>query len=138
MEVPKVANTGATGAADSTTRTSAGDLDYNAFLKLLVAQMKNQDPLEPMKSSDYVAQLATFSQVEKSVQMNDRINDLLSISRMQQAEGIIGLVATSADGTNEGVVMSAKVVDGKVVASLSNGQEMTIDSTVKLSGIVTS
>jgi flagellar basal-body rod modification protein FlgD len=134
MEVNKVDNSGTAVGVDAKLRTSAADLDYNAFLKLLVAQMKNQDPLEPMKSSDYVAQLATFSQVEKSVQMNDRINELLSVGRMQQAEGIIGLVATSADGTKQGVVMGAKVVDGKVVASLSSGQELTIDSTVTISG----
>src|SRR3712207_8435764 len=35
------------------------------FLKLLMAQMKNQDPTEPMKSTEYMAQLATFSQVEQ-------------------------------------------------------------------------
>ena len=45
-------------------------MDYNAFLKLLIAQMKNQDPTEPMTSTQYMAQFATFSQVEQSIKTN--------------------------------------------------------------------
>ena len=59
--------------ANTSTNKSTGSktqVDYQSFLKLLMAQMKNQDPTKPMESTEYVAQLATFSQVEQSVQMN--------------------------------------------------------------------
>lgn len=49
--------------------TSNDTLDKNAFLNLLVAEMKYQDPLEPSSNTDYVAQLATFSQVESMQNM---------------------------------------------------------------------
>ena len=62
--------------------TATPTVDYNSFLKLLLAEMKNQDPLNPMKGSEYVAQLATFSQVEKSVQINDRLGALLTSSQL--------------------------------------------------------
>ena len=45
---------------------SKTEVDYQSFLKLLVAQMKNQDPTNPMDSTQYVAQLAAFSQFEQS------------------------------------------------------------------------
>src|SRR5688500_12169668 len=78
--------------------TSSGDasaLGYDAFLKLLIAQMQNQDPMKPMDSSDYVAQLATFSQVERTIQTNGKITELLSTVRLQQAESLIGRSATA-------------------------------------------
>lgn len=118
----------ATGSAGSST------LDYSAFLKLLVAQMQNQDPLEPMKSSDYVAQLATFSHVEKSVEMNSRMADLLATVQLQQAASLVGQTVTSADGTVSGTVASATVGDGHVVAILADGREIVVGAGVKLGG----
>lgn len=127
------ANAGAPATAGQAA-TGAASLDYNAFLKLLIAQMKNQDPTEPMKSSDYVAQLATFSQVEKSVQMNDRLAALLTSSQLTQATGLIGRTVTSGDGAISGVATSARIGSDGVVAVLSNGLELAIADGVTISG----
>jgi flagellar basal-body rod modification protein FlgD len=125
-------------ASDSTqsssTKASGDTLGYDAFLKLLMAQMQNQDPMQPMNSSDYVAQLATFSQVEKTIELKDRVTDLLSTAKMQQAEGLIGKTVVSSDGEINGVVSSAKVVGSDVVAVLKNGKEVTIGPGVVISG----
>ena len=51
------------------TAASKSTADYQSFLKLLVAQMKNQDPSNPMDATQYVAQLATFSQVVEAVKV---------------------------------------------------------------------
>ena len=64
-------------ATETAAKSSVGDLDYNAFLKLLIAQMKNQDPTKPMDSTAFMAQLATFSQVEQSVSTNTKLDSLL-------------------------------------------------------------
>ena len=47
--------------------------DFETFLKLLTAQLRNQDPLQPMDSTEFVAQLASFSAVEQQVRANDRL-----------------------------------------------------------------
>lgn len=60
----------------TTTEAVKSELDKDAFLSLLVAQMQNQNPLEPMDNTEYIAQLAQFSSLE---QMNN-MNDLLSQS----------------------------------------------------------
>jgi flagellar basal-body rod modification protein FlgD len=109
-------------------------LGYDAFLQLLIAQMQNQDPMEPMKSSDYVAQLATFSQVEKSIAMNDRLAALLSATRITQAEGIIGKSVTSADGAISGVATAARVAGDEVVATLADGREVTLEPGITIGG----
>ena len=72
------AASGAQTYNNGTQQTAAPQtVDYQAFLRLLVAEMKNQDPTSPMESTDYVAQLATFSQVEQSVQANAKLDQIL-------------------------------------------------------------
>ncbi len=125
MEVSGVLNTNKTNETQTPTQaTAAPTLDYNAFLHLLIAQMRNQDPMEPMKSSDYVAQLATFSQVEKTIQTNERIASLLNTNNLQLAESLIGKTVISEEHGTAGVVVAAKVVDNGVVVLLDNGQEI--------------
>ena len=60
----------------STAQSSPSDLDYNSFLKLLIAQLQNQDPSQPMDSTAFVAQLASFSQVEQSINAQQQRLDL--------------------------------------------------------------
>jgi flagellar basal-body rod modification protein FlgD len=67
--------------------------DFNMFLKLLVTQMQNQDPLNPMDSTQYTQQLAQYSQVEQTVQQTGTLKDILarlSTQDMSQAAGFIG------------------------------------------------
>ena len=115
-----------TAAYTPASQPQAATVDYQAFLKLLVAQMKNQDPTSPMESTDYVAQLATFSQVEQSVQINNRLDQILQASVLSQAGSIIGRTVTSEDGTITGEVTALRVISGGAVAILANGQELLL------------
>ncbi len=54
------------------------DADFDTFLALLTAQLKNQDPLEPVDSTQFVAQLAQFSAVEQQVETNNALQDILA------------------------------------------------------------
>lgn len=131
--VGDVTSVGAVSAANGLLKAepTAGQkasLDYDAFLKLLIAQMQNQDPMNPADSSDYIAQLATFSQVEQSIQSNDRLSDLLISSLVSQAGSIVGHTIQSADGEIAGRVVSARIENGGVVATLADGQELLVQS----------
>lgn len=64
----------ATDVASAT--KNAHSKDYDMFLKMLVAQMKNQDPLSPMDPTEYVSQIATFTQVEQLTSMNTKMDGL--------------------------------------------------------------
>ena len=86
MEVNSI-GAGAAAQQNSTSPAGNASLDYDAFLKLLVAELKNQDPTEPMKSTDYVAQLATFSNVEQAIQTNSKLDSLLSSTALAQIDG---------------------------------------------------
>lgn len=67
--------------------------DYEMFLQMLTTQMTNQDPLNPVDSSDYAVQLATFSSVEQQVLTNDLLTDLtamLSSSGLSDMANFVG------------------------------------------------
>jgi flagellar basal-body rod modification protein FlgD len=121
-------------AASSATKTKgSGTVDYNAFLQLLIAEMKNQDPTEPMKSSEYMAQFASFSNVEQAIQINKKLDSLLTATALSQADALLGHTVTSADGKISGKVKSLKIVHGGLVAILDNGKELPIGEGVKIS-----
>ena len=118
------------GANQASQQTSKTAVDYQSFLKLLIAEMKNQDPTKPMDSTEYVAQLATFSQVEQSVQTNSKLDELLQTSALAQAGNIIGHTVTSADGDTSGTVSSVRLTSDGLVAILDTGEEVTMQSGV--------
>ena len=120
-------------AATQSDQVSKTQVDYQSFLKLLVAQMKNQDPTNPMDSTQYMAQLAAFSQVEQSVQMNTKLDQMLQSSTLEQAASIIGRTVTSADGVTTGKVEEVRLVSNGIVAVLEGGAEVTVGPGVKIS-----
>jgi flagellar basal-body rod modification protein FlgD len=112
-----------TGTTETKSKTA---VDYESFLKLLVAEMKNQDPTKPMESTDFVAQLATFSQVEQSVQSNSKLDQILQSTALSQAGSLIGREITSSDGKTSGIIAEVKIKSGGVVAVLEGGKEITV------------
>ena len=126
----------ATSASTYTTQSDAvskTQVDYQSFLKLLVAQMKNQDPTNPMDSTQYMAQLASFSQVEQSVQMNQKLDEMLQSSTLAQADAIIGRTITSADGETSGKVAEVRLFANGIVAVLEGGREVVVEPGVRVS-----
>ncbi len=73
--------------------------DFQTFLTMLTAQMQNQDPLNPIESTDYAVQLATFSSVEQQVKTNDLLAGLgqqFAAMGIAQAAGWVGMEAKVA------------------------------------------
>src|ERR1700739_4982397 len=119
---PTTSTTGATSTtSSSTTSNSAATLNYNSFLTLLIAEMKNQDPTQPMDPSQMVSQLATISEVGQGVQTNATLSSLLTATSLSQAEQLVGQTITSPDGATSGQVASVSVTSTGAVAHLTNG-----------------
>ena len=94
----------AASAATSLTPTAAGmrtQVDKNQFLKLLVAQISHQDPLKPMESTEYAAQLAQFSQVEQAVAQTSALETLsaqMTALANNESIALVGKTATLRGG----------------------------------------
>lgn len=129
--------TGATSAPNTSSSASASSkatMNYNAFLKLLIAQIKAQDPTDPMKGSEQIAQLATFSQVEQSIKTNSNLENLIQAQGIGQASALIGKSVTSADGETSGVIKEVRIASDGVVATTTAGKEIRIESGIKVKG----
>lgn len=84
MDVPPSSSaTTSTASAKAKATSGAGEgagltADFDTFLKLLTTQLKYQDPLQPMESTEFVAQLASFSAVEQQIGANTRLDSILT------------------------------------------------------------
>ncbi len=118
---------GAVGSTSTTTATpSAANLDYEAFLKLLVAQLEHQDPTKPMDSTEFVSQLATFSQVEQNIATNAKLDALLTASSLELAANLVGRQVTSPDQSVSGKVESVRISAEGPVATLADGSTLML------------
>ena len=86
---------------DGADQPAAPDADFQTFLVLLTAQLRNQDPLQPLDSTQFVAQLASFSTVEQLVGVNDRLDAQTARAATESSAGYagwIGRAASAVDG----------------------------------------
>ena len=131
-----VTDTASTAKTTVTAASSAGLLtDYNLFLKLLTTQMTNQDPLDPMDTSEYTAQLVQYSQVEQSIQQTGALGDILGqmlSQQMAQASSYIGREArfdSAVSGLGDGPASWTYYVDGTpgtITATIKDAQGATV------------
>ncbi|GHU40957.1 hypothetical protein FACS1894111_02450 [Clostridia bacterium] len=120
--IKPIENGKVTGNNDSgTTRKAGGTMGKDAFLQLLVAQMKYQDPLEPASNTEYVAQLATFSSLEEMQNLNTAMKE-------GEAANLVGKQVimkvtdpvTGAESFVSGKVNYVMKENGKMVLSVGN------------------
>ena len=101
---------------DKTTevKDTNSSLDKDAFLQLLVAQMKYQDPLEPTSNTEYISQLATFSELEEMQNVSASVE-------MQRANNLVGqyVFVKTDNGFKEGMVDYVVYQGGKVYLSVN-------------------
>jgi flagellar basal-body rod modification protein FlgD len=124
----------ASGAASSSNAaTSASMVNYNDFLTILMAELKNQDPTQPSDPAQMVSQLASFSQVEQQVNTNSKLDTLLSSMAIAQAGSLIGHTVTSSDGTQSGTVTSVNITSTGSVAVLDSGKTLPLSAGISVS-----
>lgn len=116
----------ATALSRTNSTNSAASLDYDSFLRMFVAQLQNQDPLNPMEGTEYTAQLAQFSNLEQSIKSNEKLDGLMSQLSLSQANALIGRTATTADGAISGVIETVTILSDGSVANLADGTTLPL------------
>ena len=106
-------------------------LGYDQFLQLLCAEMQYQDPLEPTSNTDYVAQMATFSQLEATLSMKDSLSDSSDSTIKSMANALVGKEVVVVDDESEtgfadGIVDYVMYKDGETYLSI-NDKLYTLD-----------
>jgi flagellar basal-body rod modification protein FlgD len=93
-----------------------GDLGKDAFLKLFVAQLQHQDPMNPMNDSEFMGQMASFSTLEQVSNLATANEKIASNLTSTSAIGLIGRTVTYMDANDEihtGTVEKVATTDGK-------------------------
>lgn len=113
-------------ASESNKRTGAGEpgdktgLGKDSFLKLLVTELRHQDPTRPMEDREFIAQMAQFSTLEQMTNLNNEVKSLLSSSRSSEAYGVLGREIESLDTATN------KRVSGTVTSVFYRGDELVL------------
>lgn len=131
--VSSVSNLLGSGGGSSVSTAEAATVDYDAFLNLLVTQLRNQDPTEPTDNAQLMSQLASFSAVEQQIQTNEKLDTLLASNALGEASNMIGKTITSADGSASGKVTSVVLAEGGVAAELEDGTKISVGSGTRIS-----
>jgi flagellar basal-body rod modification protein FlgD len=112
------AATGLAALQGRDTKRSDNVLGRDHFLQLLLAQMRFQDPLDPIKDAEFVAQLAQFSTLESIEKLNESFTDLLLIQQLTQGANLVGrTIVFQRPGSatpEEGVVDRISIENGKL------------------------
>jgi flagellar basal-body rod modification protein FlgD len=134
----KTSSTTTGGIASATNSATGGQaLGKDAFLQLLVTQLKNQNPLDPQDNSAFVAQLAQFSSLEGITTLNSTVSGLAgnyNSSQALQASSLVGrnvIVQTNtaqlddpSKGLTGSVNLSTSIAEGTVTISQTGGELM--------------
>jgi len=121
----------------STTGAGGNTLGKDEFLKILITQLQNQDPAQPMQDRDFIAQMAQFSSLEQMMNVGSELKMLRQ--SLGIASGLIGQQATwmtydeagEPAGERSGVVEAIVMRSGEQYAVV-DGQEVSLDAITKL------
>jgi flagellar basal-body rod modification protein FlgD len=114
-----------TGSAPPGTQAVSGknaDLGKDQFLKLFVAQLQHQDPMNPMEDADFMGQMASFSTLEQVTNLAAANQAMAANLQLSQSVGLLGRTVTwtdDADVSHTGVVEKVSQQDGHPVLTVS-------------------
>jgi flagellar basal-body rod modification protein FlgD len=115
MSINAINSSGSISNFNQISRIPSQVLDQDDFLKLVMAQMTAQDPLNPKKDTDFIAQMAQFSALEQSRSMQSDMSKLRSEQQVLQANSLLSRQVTLMDSDQQvirGVVSAVHMLDG--------------------------
>jgi flagellar basal-body rod modification protein FlgD len=145
VQVPQTSNPAISTVGGASTSTSSGSVDKTKqlgkqdFLKLLLAQLQNQDPMKPMDDSQMIAQMAQFSALEATQQLQQTIQQNNNVQTIFGAGALIGkyVQANQSDGSDViGAVTGVDFTstDGVVAPTLQvNGKDVDYSTVLRVS-----
>ncbi|MGM0471504.1 MAG: flagellar hook capping FlgD N-terminal domain-containing protein [Bacillota bacterium] len=122
---------------DDTTADSSKNLGKDEFLELLVTQLKNQDPLDPMDNKEFISQTAQFTSLEQMKNMNTNLESALKMQDLTQTSSLIGKEVELVD-SESGEEISGQVekivMDEDDPLLVVNGNEYELGSVSEVLG----
>ncbi|CAN5424291.1 N/A [soil metagenome] len=127
MTTTGIGATSNTNSSSSTAKNSALALKPEDFIKMMVTQLQNQDPTQPVKNEELLAQMSQIGQLQSSTTLTTTLQGLTLQSQIGSAANLIGKTVSGLNSGNDpvsGLVTSVKVSGSDVNLELDNGQEL--------------
>jgi flagellar basal-body rod modification protein FlgD len=115
---------------DASSQADRMGLGRDAFMKLLLAQLRYQDPLQPMDDTDFIAQLAQLNTLEQLERLNQSFEGFMEQQNLMRGAELIGRTVSAmmeGEGIVEGIVSAAKFRNGEVILVI-DGTEVSLQS----------
>jgi flagellar basal-body rod modification protein FlgD len=118
-----------TAVSDTASATQAKPMGMEDFLKVLLTQLVYQDPLKPMDNQEFMAQMAQFTSLEQTQQMNEKMTTLVSNQAALQSIGLIGRTVeiSTASGPLTGQVSSLSFAGDSPSMSVTTSSGTTLE-----------
>ena len=119
---------------EAETIVKSGELGIDDFLKLLISQLQNQDPTNPMEDTQFISQMAQFSSLEQMTNMSTSFSKLASLLNAQEAYSVVGRTVelNVGDATTSGIVEAA--TRGENPQVMVNGMYYSMDQIAAIYG----
>jgi flagellar basal-body rod modification protein FlgD len=134
-----ISPTAAGSAASASGGRSNFDLNSEDFVKMMITQLQNQDPMEPAKNEQLLAQMSQIGQLESSTKLQTSLESMVLQNSLGAAGNLIGRevqgITTFGDETVDvtGVVTSVRVEGGSVQLELDTGHKVPLNNVVEIS-----
>lgn len=130
-------NSSTSSTSSGASKTKSPESHQSNFMTLLVAQLRNQDPLNPATNEDFIAQLAQLESLDESKKISSSLATMVSTQEFSSASTLIGknVMGTSKTASGDsidfkGIVSSVSQLDGKVKMNVTqtDGSVLTVDA----------
>ena len=125
------------GSSTNTLRSSKMQLKTDDFIKMMVTQLQNQDPLEPAKNQELLAQMSQIGQLQSAEMLQSSLKGLVLQNQIGSAGNLIGKMINGLDDQNQkvsGLVQSVRVQDEQVYLELDSGKTLALGRVTSIAG----
>ena len=129
MTIPAIDSSSTANAASSTAAAGSSSLGKNDFLKLLMAQLQNQDPTQPSDPTAFTAQLAQFSQLELQQNANDTLSNMATAQASANQQSSVNLVGKNVTFSTGTVTIAA--AGGALLTGSLSGDANSVSAVIK-------
>ena len=116
-------------------KSTKNQLQTEDFIKMMLTQLQNQDPLEPAKNQELLAQMSQIGQLQSANQLQDTLKGLTLQNQLGSAGNLIGKLVQGIDSNNDnivGLVDSVRVENNQVFLELDSGKTLPMGNVIAI------
>ncbi len=122
--------TAASTTAPNTIKSKNLELKAEDFIKMMITQLQNQDPMEPAKNEELLAQMSQIGQLQSATMLQENLKGMMMQNQIGSAGNMIGKTVQGLDDQNEpikGIVNSVRIENDKLFLELDSGKRLAMD-----------